>query len=766
MLPNSKKLMGVTSALCLLSLLLSVLLSLHARGRFQQWWQVVALSNIVHEDGHCYFVAFPGVRKGPGRVLENGTALPHGSQAPDEIRTQGRGRYFLDRDRICFAASDNSDPQENRRSYQLARPFPIARFWFGAALALFLISLGILATSGVIHVRQHVLPALQPRMNRYANWLVGELFFLPADARGVCPTAVADVPRRSWPIELICCLGLLALGCVLVFPLLDKNHQFCFEADGQPLVDVSRSIARTLRSGSLSELEPPHSYPPYFDAPFLTYALTSLCWHTLNPNSEASDFVRDKDHLFICSIRCTNALMLVFSGILVFLILRTLRVGYLPALLLGALLFLSPHSLLTDFLRGDHVVLFAMLLATWLTLLLLDNPASTLTNLAWGAAAALVVHTKFTTSTTLFVPLLFILGLPLARGANFYPRLRWALPSFISLSCLFFFRYLLHYRDIAAIFRDRAAEMKQWFSVISCHPRWSYNYDYFLDYGYGGWFLLLSLLSVILVAVRVIKSRDRKEALVLASLVVFSAMGLFQPKMLRWGIHFPAFYLCIIGLGLAEMTRLSSRFLGGSAWLKQTVMGLLCLGALYPPACSLWAAYQSQREASLRRDESVQVTRYEPRAWFKAFAPPGTRVATFGHAWADPPIRDLSYEINDTLLRFPYLSQEKLAQFAPPGEDGRDAEIDIVVMNDFQKKGLLRMLSAPGLEKTNQQWQSYFAKLCNDHPVLRFSHPQGNYGVNSVEIIILSESIARRFAAEPGRFKEYLTQPSRNRRPN
>src|SRR5262249_34926831 len=146
---------------------------------------------------------------------------------------------------------------------------------------------------------------------------------------------------------------------------------------------------------------------------------------------------------------------------------------------------LNPHSLLTDFLRIDHVILLAILLVTWLSLVVLDDPWSARGNFAWGCAAALLVNTKVTALANLALPVLFILGLPLLKSSYFFPRIRWALGSFCLFFCLFFFRYLCFYESLPATLVERMRELSQWGKVISCEPRWYYNVHAFLTCGYG-----------------------------------------------------------------------------------------------------------------------------------------------------------------------------------------------------------------------------------------------------------------------------------------
>jgi hypothetical protein len=61
-----------------------------------------------------------GARCSPVRVLENGVALPMPNVSCEEVFKAGKGRVCHTADRMAFAASDNTDPTTNGRTYTLA----------------------------------------------------------------------------------------------------------------------------------------------------------------------------------------------------------------------------------------------------------------------------------------------------------------------------------------------------------------------------------------------------------------------------------------------------------------------------------------------------------------------------------------------------------------------------------------------------------------------------------------------------------------------
>ena len=82
-----------------------------------------------HESGHCHMVEIPesfvnlaGESLKDAELLEDGIALPVANAVHDEIRQAGLGRYSVWGRSLYFSTSDNSDPSDNGRSYELSLP--------------------------------------------------------------------------------------------------------------------------------------------------------------------------------------------------------------------------------------------------------------------------------------------------------------------------------------------------------------------------------------------------------------------------------------------------------------------------------------------------------------------------------------------------------------------------------------------------------------------------------------------------------------------
>ena len=87
-----------------------------------------------HESGHAWYVELPGFEElgdhstEPSRsamiLLEDGRALRPRHAVHEDIRRLGSGRYSHWTSYLIFSTSDNSDPNENGRSYEIAFPDP------------------------------------------------------------------------------------------------------------------------------------------------------------------------------------------------------------------------------------------------------------------------------------------------------------------------------------------------------------------------------------------------------------------------------------------------------------------------------------------------------------------------------------------------------------------------------------------------------------------------------------------------------------------
>jgi hypothetical protein len=72
-------------------------------------------------DGHCYYSNRlpPGIVPAQFDLWEDNRLLGPGGASPEEVRALGEGRFLIAGRSIYWAASDNTDPRRNFRSYVL-----------------------------------------------------------------------------------------------------------------------------------------------------------------------------------------------------------------------------------------------------------------------------------------------------------------------------------------------------------------------------------------------------------------------------------------------------------------------------------------------------------------------------------------------------------------------------------------------------------------------------------------------------------------------
>ena len=117
--------------------------------------QPVSVSEAVSGGGNAYFIvkldlpshlpsdANERPRASSLRLFENGVALGPAHAVHEDIRVSGRGRFSHWQSGLLFAASDNSDPRGNGRSYTVSYPalLPPAVAWCALIAALLLVLL-------------------------------------------------------------------------------------------------------------------------------------------------------------------------------------------------------------------------------------------------------------------------------------------------------------------------------------------------------------------------------------------------------------------------------------------------------------------------------------------------------------------------------------------------------------------------------------------------------------------------------------------------
>ena len=123
-----------------------ILVALHSAAIYPLTWERKPLQaeNTSHVEGYSYKINL-GIhwmdrkllRDSPVIVYEDGSALKHPNDSLFNIKQRGKGRFSIENGYLFLSASDNSNPQQNGRTYEIYWPTPIPTLYqYGFYLSL------------------------------------------------------------------------------------------------------------------------------------------------------------------------------------------------------------------------------------------------------------------------------------------------------------------------------------------------------------------------------------------------------------------------------------------------------------------------------------------------------------------------------------------------------------------------------------------------------------------------------------------------------
>ena len=127
-------------------IIVGILVALHSAAIYPLTWERKPLQaeNASHVEGYSYKINL-GIhwmdrkllRDAPVIVYEEGAALKHPNDSLFNIKQRGKGRFSIENGFLFISASDNSNPQQNGRTYELYWPTPIPTLYqYGFYLSL------------------------------------------------------------------------------------------------------------------------------------------------------------------------------------------------------------------------------------------------------------------------------------------------------------------------------------------------------------------------------------------------------------------------------------------------------------------------------------------------------------------------------------------------------------------------------------------------------------------------------------------------------
>ena len=541
-------------------------------------------------------------------------------------------------------------------------------------------------------------------------------------------------------------IGLILLvSAWKIIPLIDTYYLYSFEADSQSTINISLSFVNAIQNGNLRLLPEIAIYPPYFDAQFLIYAITSLLirtaqkFHLLN-----LEFSHIEQGFMIFTIRYTNALFNILSSILLFKIVKLISLSNWLSSLITIIFIFNYQLPEMDLMRVDHVIMPLFLILSYATFALIKEPKSKRLSLTIGISLAFLINIKFNTLIFAYIPIATI-ALLIWQKRYIVSNLWLLLISFFATSLILIVRYLIYYRSLPSVLADRATELKLWYAVLYKVPYFYYNWDYFFKY--GSIFLVLFIISTITIGFSLFRQFSVAGFVILTTLIIFSALGIVSPKLDRWGIHFIPVYLWIIAMG-ATFWRWKLKSLPDAKLLKPFYYLMLAI-ALLQPSLLLFENHQLIVQKAEQRAVSIKITRDEPRKWFMKNAPPGTRVAYYSpHSWANPPIFDLPLDFSSKILEYPYLETEEMASFMPPTLNQLEASVDVVMLESFHKSSHVSSLEEVNLLQQAEAWNTFYNELDSKYKRIDFKSEYENYGINEVSIYVISPNLLKSLKLE------------------
>jgi hypothetical protein len=127
-------------------IIVGILVALHSAAIYPLTWERKSLQteNASHVEGYSYKINL-GIRwmdrkllrDAPVIVYEEDVALKHPNDSLFNIKQRGKGRFSIENGYLFLSASDNSNPQQNGRKYEIYWPTPIPTLYqYGFYLSL------------------------------------------------------------------------------------------------------------------------------------------------------------------------------------------------------------------------------------------------------------------------------------------------------------------------------------------------------------------------------------------------------------------------------------------------------------------------------------------------------------------------------------------------------------------------------------------------------------------------------------------------------
>lgn len=514
---------------------------------------------------------------------------------------------------------------------------------------------------------------------------------------------------RQW-LVLLFVMSLLARIAIR-----DGYYDFTFEPDS-PACIKEVDVFYTFFDGILNceiRIQPMTVVPTYFDGPFIVYALVARSLEAV----PCCGFLKSRRARIIFAMRNTNIVLIALTVVFVFMSMHTVGA---PVNLSGFVclfyLVTNSQSVFVDHIRIDHFIAFSLSMQLFFALRILKEGGTHSRD--WfllGSASALILSTKITSLQYLVVP-----GMAVVLSPNSSDKWKKLVSGFVLVLAVVFFRWIGYWDKAPGVLEEIVQQGERWASYWSRKPYFYYHLAGFyqstivglvsrelgekvqgfwlgmVTAGFTATFLGITTLAGIMTLFKF--RQNRMNWLFYASFAAISLVGIWSPKVIRYGICFPVLY----SLGLAIFV---SGLEGGR--LRRAVIPAIYVGLfliLVFNLVNLENKVAYVKNASL----SIQETRIKPRLWLLENSIAGDRLCYFKpHVAANPPVFDLQLDFSPDFLKAPYTSPKSCIEFLPPTRQEITNGTEFLMLENEHFKAHQKDLFI-GAAITDRSWQEAF----------------------------------------------------------
>jgi hypothetical protein len=544
------------------------------------------------------------------------------------------------------------------------------------------------------------------------------------------------VDKKS--LNLSFCLLLFIISFAIRLPLVDTLYQYSFEPDSEACIEETKSFYFFFKNPC--EENYPHtltSYPNYSDGDFIVSALVANVVRPLCKSGIIKAPLADGDNsLIIFSMRWSGVLFDAGAMILAFMTLVLVMGNSLLSFAICLLYYLlNPQTLHINLIRIDHYSLFAANLMMWAALSLFHSPARKRYYIWCGVAAGLVSATKINFPFYLLILIITFGFLVFRRKVTIR---HFALFIFAFLLCFSFvyLRWLMYTENVLGTLKATFDNGEEWFNYWGNKNYFYYLWTQFYTQGFSYsvlFFLLFFYSSVVYSIVLCLKQKSSLMCILCITFLIQSVSLMISPKVARYAIIMPLWVSLFVGIGLSTVIK---------QFPKRIIHIAFTLLLLGPIATYSMKNYFVRINMAEERNVSVIETRIKPYEWIKEHIKKGSVIAIQHPRVSNPPIFDLPLYFRFTYLQFPFLDKRALADFHPPSFQELRKHVHYLMISDKERDYHLQSLhdyrcDSPLIES----WQRFFDTLPQVFPYHRFSSVYANYGVKSIYLFEVNDTL-------------------------